>query len=243
MSWNAENEIRPGRPHGFSDVRHRPPRGVPAQDLGSGAARSRKRQVEALLHERAREHRRLTRRIEKRRLLGGVADDEVDTGRRSSLDGFERRRRLNVAAVIRSERADHERERIRGQSVVHQQLRDSRHSRDLHGKQIGGGDCAPGRLRPPALFPIARATPGPRARRRRPGSAASCRRSARSRGGTARAPGGEQLTDAEAAGRLARDRHLRRITAERGNVLLHPFERGDLVEEAEAARAPACRRC
>jgi len=45
------------------------------------------------------------------------------------------------------------------------------------------------------------------------------------------------LTDAEAAGRLARDRHLRRITAERGDVLLHPFERGDLVEEAEAARA------
>ena len=42
--------------------------------------------------------------------------------------------------------------------------------------------------------------------------------------------------DAPRAGRLAEDRHLAGVAAERGDVVLHPFQRGDVIEDGVVAR-------
>ncbi len=47
---------------------------------------------------------------------------------------------------------------------------------------------------------------------------------------------GEQCGDAHAPCALSGDRHLRRVPAECGDVLAHPFECSDLVEDADVAR-------
>ena len=47
---------------------------------------------------------------------------------------------------------------------------------------------------------------------------------------------GHQRAHRDRTGRLAGDRHLRRITAESGDVGAHPAQRGDLVEQAIIAR-------
>ena len=48
---------------------------------------------------------------------------------------------------------------------------------------------------------------------------------------------GHQRGDAHTARRLAKDRDVIGITSEGGDVLLHPGERGDLVEQTEVGNA------
>src|SRR5437764_15077988 len=48
---------------------------------------------------------------------------------------------------------------------------------------------------------------------------------------------GHQRGDAHTARRLAKDRDVIGVTSEGGDVLLHPGERGDLVEQAEVGNA------
>src|SRR5215211_6871348 len=43
----------------------------------------------------------------------------------------------------------------------------------------------------------------------------------------------KQRADTESARRLAEDRNVARITAESGDILLHPRECGNLIEQAE----------
>src|SRR5690606_19039706 len=47
---------------------------------------------------------------------------------------------------------------------------------------------------------------------------------------------GRQNADTLAAGRLASDRHLVGVAAERGDIVADPFESGDLVEDAVVTR-------
>ena len=47
--------------------------------------------------------------------------------------------------------------------------------------------------------------------------------------------GREQNPDRNPAGRLAEDRHVGRVAAERSNFILHPLQRGNHVVEAEVA--------
>ena len=49
----------------------------------------------------------------------------------------------------------------------------------------------------------------------------------------------QQAGDAHPAGGLTEDRHIARVAAERGDVLLHPFQRRDLVEQPRFGLAPS----